>query len=75
MSDIQRKAKKLFRNIIARMPIGFRRYMTRVKIRRMTAHLMSDEDLNRCLQSETAMAEVVAKYRARFPDRQQSSIS
>ena len=67
MNDIQRKAKKLFRNIIARMPIGFRRYMTRVKIRRMTAHLMSDEDLNRCLQSETAMAEVVAKYRARFP--------
>lgn len=67
MSDIHRKAKNLFRNTIARMPVGVRRYMTRMQIRRMTAHLMSDEDLDRCLQSEAAKAEVVAKYRARFP--------
>lgn len=55
------------RTIMAKTPIGLRRYMTRKKIQKMTAHLMNNGDLNRCLQSEAAKAEVVAEYRARFP--------
>lgn len=65
----QRVLKKSFRQIMARTPVWMRSVLTKRKIARMTAHLMSKEDLLQGEQDPQEREKLVEKYMRKYPEQ------
>lgn len=59
--------KKTFRAVVAKMPMIFHRLMTKEKIRQLSKHLMTEEDLKICENDFSRRDAIVEKYRLKYP--------
>lgn len=59
--------KKTFRAVIAKMPMALHRFMTKEKIRQLSRHLMTEEDLKICETDLSKRDVIVEKYAHKYP--------
>ena len=67
MVKLRANAKKEFRDLMAHTPRIVRVYLTNKRIQKLTAHLMSRDDLLKCQKNSRIRDEIVEDYKKRFP--------
>ena len=67
MDMVKAKGKKVFREMVAKMPPFFKKTLTKIKVWELTRHLMSEEEVILCESNPTLRDKIVERYKKKYP--------